>query len=222
MENQNMLILVAGSTGAGKTTIIRRAIELFGKNLLDTFPTSTTRAPREKERNGIDYVFFDPDDFRAAIRRHEVVEAKKVYSNMYGTYLPAILDKMQQTKVLIKDFDVQGYQNVMRRINYCMDLQNMPTLPMVSVLIDAPDNILLSRVCGRKDNTDVAERSKYLASEREYKDRNKYDYRIDNSSSNPSFCLDLLCEIINHEYAKVYHEPLCVDLPNSDKNYQEK
>ena len=208
MQNGNMLFLIAGSTGAGKTTVIKRAIEIFGKQNLDTFPTCTTRTPRQGEQNGRDYIFFDKDDFRAAIRRHDVVEAKKVYNNFYGTHLPVILDKMQQTKVLIKDFDVEGYQNVMRRIDYGLSMRCEPILPMVSVLIDAPDEILLSRICGRNDNTNVAERQTYLSHERECKSRNVYSYRIDNSQDTPTPCLNTLCDIINQEYARHYGTPL--------------
>ena len=217
MSDDNMLFLIAGSTGAGKTTIIRSAIELFGKANLDTFPTCTTRAPRENEVDGKDYIFFDKDDFRSAIRRHEVVEAKRVYNNFYGTHLPAIISKMSETKVLIKDFDVQGYQNVMRRIDRGLRISHLPPLPMVSVLIDAPDEVLLSRITSRNDNTNVAERQQYLDSERESKMRNVYDYRIDNSTQDPSICLNTLCEIINKEYARHYGEPLA-SLPdyNSD------
>lgn len=207
-----MLILVAGSTGAGKTTVIRQLIEIFGKENLDTFPTCTTRTPRANEVDGRDYIFFDKDSFRTAIRHHEVVEAKNVYNNFYGTHLPTILDKMQSTKVLIKDFDVQGYQNVMRRVEYSLQLLQQPALPMVSVLIDAPDETLLSRICGRNDNTNVSERAQYLSMERENKNNNVYSYRLDNSSTDPAPCIDAMCKIINSEYSRNFGEPLC-DLP---------
>lgn len=213
MSDGNMLFLIAGSTGAGKTTIIRQAIELFGNANLDTFPTCTTRAPRENEVDGKDYIFFDKDGFRSAIRRHEVVEAKRVYNNFYGTHLPTILSRMSETKVLIKDFDVQGYQNVMRRIDRGLRLNDLPSLPMVSVLIDAPDDVLLSRITSRNDNTNVAERQMYLDSERESKMRNVYHYRLDNSTPDPNICLDNLCEIINTEYTRHYGKPLSPTLP---------
>lgn len=216
MHNQNMMFLIAGSTGAGKTTIIRRAIEIFGKENLDTFPTCTTRTPREGEINGRDYIFFDKDSFRSAIRQHEVVEAKKVYNNFYGTHLPTIVEKMQHTKVLIKDFDVEGYQNVMRRIDHGLTLYNEPVLPMVSVLIDAPDETLLSRICGRNDNTNIAERAQYLSTERKCKERNLYSYRLDNSTNDPALCLNNLCQIINQEFASKFGKPLCDLLDTCD------
>lgn len=208
MLEGNMLFLVAGSTGAGKTTIIRQAIELFGQANLDTFPTCTTRTPRSHEVDGRDYIFYDKEEFCAAIRRHEVVEAKRVYNNFYGTHLPAILDKTQSTKVLIKDFDVQGYQNVMKRIERGLKLHELPPLPMVSVLIDAPDEVLLSRIANRGDNTNIAERAQFLSHERICKQRNLYQYRLDNSTSDPSLCLRELCDIIDHEYAQHYHQSL--------------
>ena len=208
MQDKNMLILVSGSTGAGKTTIIRQAIQLLGEQNLSTFPTCTTRPPRLGETNGKDYVFFDKQEFNKAIKDHDIIEAKKVYNNYYGTYLPAILQKMQTSKVLIKDFDVQGYQNVQKRIALHLQKRDLSVLPMVTILIDAPDQILLDRIISRNDNTNVKERESELVVERGYKTHNHYDYRIDNSTSDPSLALRELCTILQNEYHSIYKEPL--------------
>ncbi len=213
-----MIILVAGSTGAGKTTIIKKAIQSFGKENLDTFPTCTTRTPRKGEVHGKDYLFYDKESFNADIKVHDIIEAKRVYSNYYGTNIVAILDKLKDTKVLIKDFDVQGYQNVKRRIARSLEKRGLEAIPMITVLIDAPDDILLERITGRNDNTNVAERAKDLATDRACKDVNHYDYRLDNSNSTPDACLEALCTLINTEYQNNYDTPLFTPAPSQVKS----
>ena len=53
MNNGNLIILV-GASGVGKTTIMKKLIEIF-KNKLNFYPTYTTREKRNYEKNGIDY-----------------------------------------------------------------------------------------------------------------------------------------------------------------------
>lgn len=213
MSENKMIVLIAGSTGAGKTTIIRKAIELFGTENLDTFPTCTTRTPRPGENNGEHYIFCDKPGFNQSIKDHDIIEAKRVYNNYYGTNIQVILEKLKDTKVLIKDFDVQGYQNVEKRIARSLEKRGLEQIPTITILIDAPDPILLSRITGRNDNTNIAEREAALATDRQCKNANSYDHRIDNSSDSPEPCLNELCQILNNEYLEHYGEPLCDTFP---------
>lgn len=214
MNNKNMIVLVAGSTGAGKTTIIRKLIEKLSTDTICSFPTCTTRAPREGEINGRDYLFFDKSSFNQAIKDHDIIEAKRVYNNFYGTHLPVILEKLESTKILIKDFDVQGYQNVQHKISRHLERRGIEPIPTITILIDAPDSVLLERVLARNDNTNVAERAQELIVEREYKRNNTYDYRIDNSTSSIDQCVEMLQGILATEYFRFYGEPLIPDTPN--------
>ena len=45
-----MLFIIAGSAGAGKTTIIGKVIERLGAENINRFPTCTTRMPRALRR----------------------------------------------------------------------------------------------------------------------------------------------------------------------------
>ncbi len=201
-----MLFIIAGSAGAGKTTIIKEVIKKLGSENVNRFPTCTTRPPREGEINGKDYYFFTKDEFLEHIRSHDIIEAKKVYGNIYGTNLNAILTTLSSTKVAIKDFDVEGCANVRRRVNKVLSSKGIKPIPVVMVLIDAPDNVLVSRMKQRNDNTNILERERELIKERVIKRKTHYDYIINNDDLDKS--VDTLCEIIKYEYMRAHNRPL--------------
>src|SRR5207244_11190080 len=58
-----VFLVVAGPSGAGKGTIVRRLLERDPHLWLST--SVTTRAPRPGERDGVDYRFVDRDEFLA-------------------------------------------------------------------------------------------------------------------------------------------------------------
>ena len=58
-------IIFSAPSGAGKTTIIRRLIEMglpLGFSI-----SATSRSPRAGETNGIDYFFFTTEEFKQNI-----------------------------------------------------------------------------------------------------------------------------------------------------------
>lgn len=209
-----MLFIIAGSAGAGKTTIISKVIEQLGTENIKRFPTCTTRQPRQGEVNGKDYYFLTPQQFKEHIKAHDIIEAKKIYGNLYGTNLNAITSALRDTKTVIKDFDVEGCMNVKKRINYILTKKQLPKLPVVTILVDAPDDVLVERMRKRNDNTNIEERQKELIKERVIKRHTNYDYIVTNDDLQKS--VDTICDIIKMEYARAYNKPL-LDKPLKTK-----
>lgn len=76
------LIVLVGVSGAGKDTLIKRMADRvpFRKPI-----SATTRAPREGERNGVDYHFLAREDFERRIANDELFEHEEFSGNIYGT-----------------------------------------------------------------------------------------------------------------------------------------
>ena len=109
-----MLIIISGSSGVGKNTIINRLFEESDK--LALLPTMTTREMRPGESQNNPYRFVTKDEFKEAIARGEMLEYCEIHGNLYGTNR-RILEEMQQAgKVLIKDIDVEGTLNLTRAL----------------------------------------------------------------------------------------------------------
>ena len=78
------LIIFSAPSGSGKSTIINHLLQ---QDLNLAFSISaTSRPPRGTERDGVEYFFLTPDEFRERIARGEFLEYEEVYpGRFYGT-----------------------------------------------------------------------------------------------------------------------------------------
>ena len=78
------LIIFSAPSGSGKTTIVRELLRRIPQ--LEFSISATSRAPRGTERDGVDYYFLSPDEFRRAVDEERFVEWEEVYAGTcYGT-----------------------------------------------------------------------------------------------------------------------------------------
>ncbi|MBR5543188.1 MAG: guanylate kinase [Oscillospiraceae bacterium] len=105
-----MLIIISGSAGVGKNTIIN---ELLGEyNNLTLMTTVSTRAMRPGEEQGKPYFFVSREEFEAMEARGEMLETCPIHGNLYGSSRRILEEKTAEGKVLIKDIDVEGTLNL--------------------------------------------------------------------------------------------------------------
>ena len=65
MENEKYLFVVSGAAGTGKDSVVKALREAHPE--IEKTVSATTRAPREGERDGVDYHFIHADRFRSMI-----------------------------------------------------------------------------------------------------------------------------------------------------------
>ena len=83
------VITFSGPSGSGKNTLIEYLIDR-GLNLHFSV-SATSRAPRGTERNGVEYFFLSPEEFRTRIAAGEFLEYEEVYTDrFYGTLLAPV------------------------------------------------------------------------------------------------------------------------------------
>ena len=76
MEKRGKLIIFSAPSGSGKSTIIQ---SLLNRNLNLSFSISaTSRAPRGTEKNGVEYYFISPEEFRQRIANGEFLEYEEL------------------------------------------------------------------------------------------------------------------------------------------------
>ena len=76
-------VVVSAPSGTGKTTIIKRLLELDDRFQFSISTTTRERRPDEKE--GLHYYYISEESFLEKIRENEFVEWARVYNNYYGT-----------------------------------------------------------------------------------------------------------------------------------------
>jgi guanylate kinase len=101
------ILILSGPSGAGKSSLIKAASDKIGDYYFSI--STTTRPPREGEKNGVDYFFVSKEEFEADIRAGEFLEYAQVHGNYYGTSLKPVREALEQGKLVIFDIDVQGH-----------------------------------------------------------------------------------------------------------------
>ncbi len=108
---QGKLIIFSAPSGSGKSTIINYLLQ---QNLNLAFSISaTSRQPRGNEKNGIEYYFLSPEDFKQKIANNEFLEYEEVYTDkFYGTLKSEIERLTNSGQNVIFDVDVKGGINI--------------------------------------------------------------------------------------------------------------
>jgi guanylate kinase len=77
--------------------------------------SATTRAPRAKERDGVDYHFWTREHFDAEVRAGAFLEWAEVWGKCYGTLRSEVEPYRERGEGVVLDIDVQGAAQVRRR-----------------------------------------------------------------------------------------------------------
>ena len=111
MGKRGKLIIFSAPSGSGKSTIVNH---LLSKELNMEFSISaTSRPPRGKEKNGVEYYFITPDEFREKINKDEFLEYEEVYEGRYyGTLKSEVERILNKGHNVIFDVDVVGGINI--------------------------------------------------------------------------------------------------------------
>lgn len=113
-ERQGLLIVLSGPSGVGKDAAIHR-LKAQGLDI-HYVVTATTRAPRDDERDGIDYYFLTKEQFEFRIAQGEFLEWSWVHGNLYGPPVGQVRDKLAGGHDVLLKIDVQGAAKVKLRV----------------------------------------------------------------------------------------------------------
>jgi len=108
------ILILSGPSGAGKSTIINAAADRIGDFYFSI--SSTSRAPREGEKDGREYHFVTKEAFEHGIEKGEFLEYAVVHGNYYGTSLKPVNTALKAGKLVIFDIDVQGFHLAKERM----------------------------------------------------------------------------------------------------------
>ena len=113
--SNHKVIIIAAPSGAGKTSITRYLLDKFPEKLAFSI-SAATRQPRGQEKNGRDYYFISPDEFREKIKADAFIEWEMVYEGKYyGTLKEEIHKIWSEGKIPVLDIDIKGAINVQKQ-----------------------------------------------------------------------------------------------------------
>lgn len=167
--SENLLTIIVGGSGTGKTTI---AEELVRQGRYTKAITCTTRNPRDGEKNGVDYHFVDKDELFKMHEHDELIESPtKFGSNWYGCPKTSVLNSNKPV-VLIMEFE--GLNKVYDMFNHHSEITLAPVF-----LEPIPKEELIKRLSLRNSTEDeIKERVVEMDKESSWGDSDLYKLRI--------------------------------------------
>ncbi|WP_394522161.1 guanylate kinase [Lacrimispora sp. JR3] len=113
MNEQGILAVVSGFSGAGKGTIMKELLKRYDNYALSI--SATTRSPRDGEVDGREYFFVTDESFREMIEHDALIEYAQYVKHFYGTPKEYVLNQMKKGKDVILEIEIQGALKIKER-----------------------------------------------------------------------------------------------------------
>ena len=112
-SRRGLLFIVSAPSGAGKTTLVERLVQVLPN--LRMSRSYTSRPARAGERHGVDYNFISRDAFEERIKDCQFLEWADVFGNYYGTLAADVDRLLAEGQDVVLVIDVQGARQVRAR-----------------------------------------------------------------------------------------------------------
>jgi guanylate kinase len=164
------LFIISAPSGTGKSTVIKRLMELR-KDLYFSV-SATTRPPRNGEIDGSSYLFLSHTEFKECIRQNDFLEYAEYVGNYYGTPLKPVLEQIKRGYDIILDIDVIGCRQVKK------------AMPEAITIFIIPPSMEELEIRLRTRNTDTEEKilKRLERAKTELAEKNTYDYVVVNDA----------------------------------------
>lgn len=179
IEHNGVVLVLSGPSGAGKSSLINKISKDIGDFYFSI--STTTRAMREGEEEGVHYHFVSKEEFAKDIEEDYFLEHAVVHGNYYGTSLKPVKKALSEGKLVIFDIDVQGNTAVNNRLG---DITT-------SVFITPPSlSELQKRLVNRSTDIDEVIQGRIKMAKKEIQRITEYDYIVVNDD------LDLAADVL--------------------------
>jgi guanylate kinase len=113
-KKHGLLVVISGPSGVGKDTLIKRLLEL-DRNLRYSV-SCTTRPPRPKEVDGVDYTFVNRERFQQLVDEGAFLEHATYDGNLYGTVIERVERAQDAGHDIVLKIEVQGAEQVREKV----------------------------------------------------------------------------------------------------------
>ena len=167
-RRRGLLFIVSAPSGAGKTTLVERLVQILPN--LRMSRSYTSRAARDGERDGVDYNFISRDAFQARIDGCDFLEWADVFGNLYGTSASDVESMVTAGQDVVLVIDVQGARQIKARgVDHTAIFVMPPTFP-----------VLEQRLRGRSKDSEEQMQRRLDTARSEASSYTDYDYVVVN------------------------------------------
>ncbi len=170
IKRRGLMLVLSSPSGAGKTTIARKLMEL--EENLEISVSSTTRAKRSSEADGTHYRFIDDKKFTQMVGKGAFLEHATVFGHRYGTPRAPVEAALARGRDVLFDIDWQGTQQLAEKARK----------DLVSVFVLPPSTAELERrLHSRAQDPDDVVRDRMAKAANEVSHWAEYDYILVNT-----------------------------------------
>lgn len=192
MNQQGILVVVSGFSGAGKGTLMKELLKRYDNYALSV--SATTRQPREGEKDGEDYFFVSREYFQQMIEEGRLVEYAQYVNHYYGTPRDYVEKKMAEGKDVILEIEIRGALKVKKRF---------PDALLIFVTPPSAQE-LRRRLVGRGTETIEVINARLRRAAEEASGMEAYDYLLINDEIDA--CVEQMHQLITLQHSKTcYH-----------------
>ena len=189
MNDQGILVVISGFSGAGKGTLIKAMLEKHHNYALSI--SATTRQPRGGEEEGREYFFVTRERFEEMIKEEQLIEYAQYVNNYYGTPRQYVFQQMADGKDVILEIEIQGALKIKERF---------PEALLLFVMPPSTDE-LKRRLVGRGTETlEIIDQRLHRAAE-EAAGITSYDYILINDKVDT--CVEAMHQLIQAQHRRV-------------------
>jgi guanylate kinase len=189
------LVIISGPSGVGKDTIIDAMKLRRDRRDRDYIITCTTRARRDNEVDGVNYLFKSRAEFEAMRTSGGLLEAAEVHGNWYGTPRDQVVVALAAGRDAVLKIDVQGARAV------------RTVVPDSLLIFVVPPSLeaLHERLEGRSKETGERPESlekRWRGAAAELARRDEYDHVVENETGEVDGTATAIDAIIEAEHAR--------------------
>ncbi len=171
---RGLLVVISGPSGVGKSTVVRRLLQISPK--LKMSVSATTRPPRPNEKHGKDYYFVTEEDFFDKAKKEQFLEWATVHGYYYGSPTEFVKSELDKNNTVVMEVDVQGAASIRESITK----GHLKSSTVFIFLIPPSVDILAFRLKRRKTEDQEVVNYRLRAAIAELQVMEKYDYIVVN------------------------------------------
>ena len=172
----NLVLVISGPSGSGKSTVVNALCK--ADKTLRLAVSATTRAPRPREVNGVDYHFLSQSEFENQIQQDRFLEWAEYGGNFYGTLASEIALAQNAGKASVLEIEVQGALQVRERIPKTSGPE--PVRSLLIFIVPSSFARLEKRLRGRKTESEAELTQRLNIATSEIAQMQHYDYCVIN------------------------------------------
>lgn len=172
----NLVLVISGPSGSGKSTVVNALCK--ADKTLRLAVSATTRAPRPREVNGVDYHFLSQSEFENQIQQDGFLEWAEYGGNFYGTLESEIALAQNAGKASVLEIEVQGALQVRERIRKTSGPK--PVRSLLIFIVPSSFARLEKRLRGRKTESEAELTQRLNIATSEIAQMQHYDYCVIN------------------------------------------